>query len=102
MFTNIYIYKILWLAAAFACSHTFLVVFSFSKGTLLQKYSNKGIKSLLSTNDATGFRYMNTMGRLLKRVLNFSQGLSVVSNTFEQNINLGFDLVFVLITDPFV
>ena len=41
------------------------------------------------------------MGRLLKRVLNFNQGLSVVSNTFEQNINLGYDLVFVLITGPF-
>ena len=42
----------------------------------------------------------NTLGRLLKRVLHFSLGLSIVSNTFEQNINLGYDLDFVLITDP--
>ena len=39
-------------------------------------------------------------GQLLKRVLNFSRGVSIVSNTFEQNINLGYDLVFVLITGP--
>ena len=38
--------------------------------------------------------------RLLKRVLNLSRGLSVVSNTFEQCINLGYDLVLVLITGP--
>ena len=40
------------------------------------------------------------MGWSLKRVFNFSQGLSIVSYTFEQNINLGYDLVFVLITGP--
>ena len=28
--------------------------------------------------------------------------LSIVSNTFEQNPNLGYDLVFVLITSPLV
>ena len=46
--------------------------------------------------------YLNTKGRLLKWVLNFSQCLSIVSHTFEQNINLyvGYDLVFVLITGP--
>ena len=40
------------------------------------------------------------MGRLLKQILNFSQNLSIVSNTFEENTNLGFDLVVVLITGP--
>ena len=42
---------------------------------------------------------LNTMGWLLKQVLNFSHGLSTVSNTFEQNINLGYDLVLVLINN---
>ena len=40
----------------------------------------------------------DTWGRLLKRVLNLSRGLSIISNTFEQNINVGYDIVFVLIT----
>ena len=31
---------------------------------------------------------------------NHSQRLSTVSNTFEQDINLGYDLFFVLITGP--
>ena len=38
-------------------------------------------------------------GRLLKRVLTLA-GVSIVSNTFEQNINQGYDLVLVLITGP--
>ena len=42
----------------------------------------------------------NLLGRLLRRLLNFSQGLSIVSSTFKQNINLVYDLVFVLITGP--
>ena len=41
---------------------------------------------------------LKTLARLFKRVLNLIRGLSIVSNTSEQNINLGYDLVFVLIT----
>ena len=40
------------------------------------------------------------LGRLLKWVLNFSRGLSIVSNTFKQNINQGYDSFYVLITGP--
>ena len=41
---------------------------------------------------------VNILGQLLKQVLNFIWDLSAVSNTFEQDINLVYDLVFVLIT----
>ena len=34
------------------------------------------------------------------KFLNFSRGLSIVSNTSEQNINLGYDLVFVSVIGP--
>ena len=37
-------------------------------------------------------------GLIIKTSSNFSRGLSIVSNTFGQNINIGYDLVFVLIT----
>ena len=46
--------------------------------------------------------HANSYGQLLEQVLNFGRRLSTVNDTFEQNINLGYDLVFALITGPYL
>ena len=40
------------------------------------------------------------IGQLFKRSLNLNQRLTIVSNTFEQKMNIGQDFNFVLINDP--
>ena len=75
-------------------------IFELKGSAVLVTYVSYGIPVILSTIPTkkyyNSYMYMNTMGR----VLNFSQGLSNVSNVFDQNINLGYDLVFVLQTNP--
>ena len=46
------------------------------------------------------FLSFNLFGPITKTSSKFKPGISIVSNTFEQNLNVGYDLVFISTTGP--